>query len=600
MATKTASNMAAVLDTTKKFPLSKTLASIFPYDTLGFTRRIKVSDTIDIVSPDLCDDVLNYIGPSLEEYKGCDIIDIHPGACLWSQKLHDFLKPRRHLLMEPDQRYYEPFVEPLLTTPGSTYRHTLLSGAHPKEYFSSYEQIFNDEELLYKKKPLAAGDPQLRKPNKSILVTGTLSRRYRDKRSHINHVNHANMLLNHMVHASQTNSLFHVHGLVRMLFWHPDISRTSVIPGMASIRSGFSAALDAAADLVEVAGRDRSIYMDEDEHENRLSGKYRKPDLEILSAENVMEKMERKGMHMPACRQPILYKAALQRKGLSPAERADTLRAQPIAHLPEDFSLPEALDAHEERLKNFCKVVLRTTKSPREVLDFPYKYKFPESATKTLKEKERARIGPFMDIWGDHLALEVVLAKQKSKSPDKVSAEVEQKLRRLAVQLREAFLHKNMIAKQSRVHAQSMVNEAHAFDTKMLAHDRRPYETLVVESNEFWPRFGMFLLDIQPRQENMADEVMSAVTASTTMRELVTALFQLHASSVAVALDRMAPNAAQDLLPQAPSIMDASKGGRLDAEDMTVRMLTRDMIRELTSAYLEWPFKPDSTEDGGT
>ena len=66
------------------------------------------------------DDIIGYLAPSLEAYKGCTVIDVHPGACLWSSKLHDFLKPKRHVLMEPEMLYYDAFMKPLLDQPGST------------------------------------------------------------------------------------------------------------------------------------------------------------------------------------------------------------------------------------------------------------------------------------------------------------------------------------------------------------------------------------------------------------------------------------------------------------------------------------------------
>ncbi|KAF4535259.1 S-adenosyl-l-methionine-dependent methyltransferase [Lasiodiplodia theobromae] len=83
-------------------------------------RKGATATRADIVSPALCDDILSYIGPSLEKYKNCDIVDVNPGAGLWSSKIHDFLKPRRHLLLEVDD-FYTPCLQPLLDAPGSKY-----------------------------------------------------------------------------------------------------------------------------------------------------------------------------------------------------------------------------------------------------------------------------------------------------------------------------------------------------------------------------------------------------------------------------------------------------------------------------------------------
>ena len=81
---------------------------------------------VNIVSDKLCDDILSYIGPSLERHRGCDIVDLYPGAGEWSSKLNQFLQPRSHVLLEPDADLYRPFLQPLLDQPGTT---LLPSGA---------------------------------------------------------------------------------------------------------------------------------------------------------------------------------------------------------------------------------------------------------------------------------------------------------------------------------------------------------------------------------------------------------------------------------------------------------------------------------------
>lgn len=66
------------------------------------------------------DDILTFVKPSLERHVGCDLVDIYPGAGLWSSKLHDALQPRSHILLEPDEELYRPFLEPLLAKKGAT------------------------------------------------------------------------------------------------------------------------------------------------------------------------------------------------------------------------------------------------------------------------------------------------------------------------------------------------------------------------------------------------------------------------------------------------------------------------------------------------
>lgn len=540
------------------------------------------------------DDILNYIGHTLEEHKGCDIIDIHPGSCLWSQKLHDFLKPRRHLLMEPEDRYRELFIEPLLNKPGSTYRHTTLSGAHPKSYFESYEQIFNDD-LLPKRDPLQPGDPKLRQPNNSLLVTGTLSRRYRSVRGKINNVHTANLLLNHMVQASQTNSLFHKYGLVRMLFWHPEDTKVTSLPEMVVTRNGYGVSMEVAADLVEVAGKDRFTKEDAEQDKKRQLYRFRYPELDQASADRVVERMETKGMHMPVHRQNTLHKKALERKEDMSKVRTETRQLDPI-HVIENVSLDEAISLHEKKFKEFSAIVTKPSKT-KQSLQLPYQYKFPAEARATFTENDCSRLGPYMDLWGTQLALEGAIAEKKAQAADSVPTELEEQVRRLATELRDLFMDKvALLSAQKQGRAISLQNEVQAFHTNLLAHDRRPYEALTLQDDEFWPQFSMFLVDIQPRNAHLSDDLFSPIEANNALRTLVSNLWQLSASSVSTAMDRVGANAANDLIPSVPDLTDASKGGRSSVDDLTVRLLTREMIEQLTSVYLEWPFRPPTDE----
>lgn len=60
------------------------------------------------------------------------------------------------------------------------------------------------------------------------------------------------------------------------------------------------------------------------------------------------------------------------------------------------------------------------------------------------------------------------------------------------------------------------------------------------------------------------------------------------------ALDSM-QHSLSDIIKDCPSLTDGSKGGRLSMKHFRVRMLTTEMLEELTKAYLEWPFKAEGT-----
>jgi transcription factor 1 len=59
------------------------------------------------------DDILKRLSPYLLRKPAVDILDLWPGGGLWSSKINDLLKPRRHVLIEPDLKTFKPLLQPL-------------------------------------------------------------------------------------------------------------------------------------------------------------------------------------------------------------------------------------------------------------------------------------------------------------------------------------------------------------------------------------------------------------------------------------------------------------------------------------------------------
>lgn len=64
------------------------------------------------------------MAPYLGRNPPVDIIDLWPGAGLWSSKVHEFLKPRHHVLIEPEIDIYGPLLKELVAKDPS---YTLMS-----------------------------------------------------------------------------------------------------------------------------------------------------------------------------------------------------------------------------------------------------------------------------------------------------------------------------------------------------------------------------------------------------------------------------------------------------------------------------------------
>ncbi|XHG09590.1 hypothetical protein AWENTII_012638 [Aspergillus wentii] len=91
-----------------KYPLTSTINKCFPQ-----SAKKRGVHKADIVSDKLCDDILQRVSPFLRNKPPVDIIDLWPGAGLWSSKVNDFLNPRRHVLVEPNLASFESILKPL-------------------------------------------------------------------------------------------------------------------------------------------------------------------------------------------------------------------------------------------------------------------------------------------------------------------------------------------------------------------------------------------------------------------------------------------------------------------------------------------------------
>jgi transcription factor 1 len=59
------------------------------------------------------DQIVQRVAPYLRQTTPVDILDLWPGSGLWSSKINDFLRPRRHVLVEPDLDIWGEFLHPL-------------------------------------------------------------------------------------------------------------------------------------------------------------------------------------------------------------------------------------------------------------------------------------------------------------------------------------------------------------------------------------------------------------------------------------------------------------------------------------------------------
>lgn len=490
--------------------------------------------------------------------------------------------------MEPENRYYDPFIKPLLDRPDSTYRHTPLSGAHPYSYWDNYRTVMSDPDLLPSRPALSMDDPKRRQLDPSILLIGNLARRYK-LRQRSQSVNFSSLILQHMAWAGLTNEMIHTHGLVRMLWWGLEAENSLLFPVTEVARHSINAAFSLGTTINEVVG---VVPPDELTDSGLRKIRKRSEVMRALATSNVSRSMREKQMQLPEKRGHFSAKAnADSEKAVSPlvptASTADELRAE--------------VDGAFARLRSLSSVIIPRGKSAPGHDQFLESIEFPQVDPVS---KEYPTVGKHVSrvlaIGGDMglrvVKLEASLKALEDKKEDSASLDtLRHRIRKLDDDFR-AWLEAPGRPKEPVEH---MLDEQISFFSSppLLATEAREYEPLQAKDHEFWPRYPMMLLDMVPKTRELSvPDLADAKESVRVCQMLLKTLLEVRAQPLPWALDRLAPNAAQDLIPHVPAITDPRKGGRLNPNNVRTRMLSEAMIDELVKAWIEWPFKPSTLE----
>ena len=498
--------------------------------------------------------------------------------------------------MEPEERYYEPFIKPLLDRNGSAYRHTTLPGAHPNSYWDNYREVLEDTALLPPRPQLASDDPRRREFDPSLLVIGNLWRRYK-VRSLSRVLNYAPLVLQHMTYGALTESTFQGSGLVRMLWWVPEACKLEVFAESVMQRSSFNVGLDMGAKVTEVAGVTPVASM--------LRPKGRADDgykaAGATSQRNAEEAMRSSGMTLPSDREQLSTN--------EPNVNAVPERPSPLVARHYDLSeLENAIQTAQRRLRLVVAIArLGTIRKPASELQEAFaSLEYPECAERVnfrraggsmavKSEYMERKVTVLFDLNLRLVNIEASLKDLEDQGIDKEAlSQAKENVLQLDGELQEEFEDLGDMY-------QDMLNIL--IDTTISSHlsqpivpaDSKAYKPFAIEDHEVWPKYGIMLLDIVPKGRDLSvPDLADRKEGTRVCQELLKYLFGHRAKPVTWALDRIAPNAAQDLIPQVPAITDPRKGGRLNPDRMRVRMLSEQMVEGLVKAFVEWPFRPES------
>jgi transcription factor 1 len=396
--------------------------------------------------------------------------------------------------------------------------------------------------------PSHANQPQ--EPNDTLLVTANIATF--PKKALFSFDSPATMLLYQLMTSIRTSSLLQRYGLVRMLIWTNDEQKHRVLPRSLQGRKRFAFETELSCEWVhEVAGYDdpqsNSLYL-------------RDEWLNLESAADTVQRMKEQGITTPIGRETRL---------LSAVEADRSIIGRQLAGFnPPNISRP---------FKKELEAV--------EAAGADAKARLVDLRRRSEYDARDAKL--YMELLHEQ---EAVLALDPA-SPEFAAADRA---------FNERFDH---IKKNQRNEFHNIRDCYHLFRHQpfpAMLWDRRAYEPLAVQLEEFYPNAPCTLLDIQPKAMNplLTQFGANSSRSGDTSNYLLQAMFKQPAQPVlGRAMDGVWPGFA-DMADRAkglcPSLYDPKLGGSAmtDHGSLSIRALNERQWAELVGAWMEWPFRP--------
>ena len=448
---------------------------------------------------------------------------------------------------------------------------------------------------------LAVADPHRMELNPKVLVIGNLARRY-DAAHFAKSVDFPSIVLHQMGYDVLSKQYLQRSGLVRMLWWVPEMYKPMVFSCNApSNRSNFNVRLGLAANVTEVAGVSPIDQMVDRRHAISVHRK-RLGAFDDANANAVAKRMHETGLLIPEGRE-------IQKKP-SPSRDPDRDPAivSPFERTAESAgALQSKLDGTLTRIEDLATWVLGPGRSPSISLTESYKvacesFEYPQCPAAAKQYKKHSpvseeRVTVLMDLGLRLINIEAGFKQLE----ERISKQASLDDLRLGILSLDKKFNKllDLGAKFTARAARELIEDQISFHLSppLMALDRRSYEPLQAESSDFWPNYDLYLMDMVPKRTDISvPDLADSREATAFCADLVKLLFGNTNQPLALALNRIGINAGKDLIPMVPAITDARKGGRLNPDNLKVRMVTEEMIVGLVKAFFEWPFRPQSWE----
>ncbi|KAL8942462.1 MAG: hypothetical protein Q9216_001662 [Gyalolechia sp. 2 TL-2023] len=519
---------------------------------------------IDIVSPSLCNDALKHLGPSLQAYEGCTIIDINPGLGLWSSKVHDFVKPKQHILAEPPASPFLPHLKPLANQLNSRYH--LLDWPE--------EDVWSPDRYIAEGLLPPFDNSKSKTPSHSILILAN-TRIQADKGGEQARTTTAYHKLRHWCDDISLNTGFHAGGPVRMLLWFPEKEKRTIIPRTIQYRSTLSLFLEMTSHAREIVCAEESLV-----------GKMKMRDkgTDLMSGQRVAQRMQETGIMIPDGRQIQLYEqlggndkgSHTPSTGVRIREWHKELHDLQQRFRSGDFVQADGMDVGIiKRLSNGARLT-------------------PEYARLVELERNLKHIAKRAKMTEELLQDQNQIDSLDAQANDSNLGESRQAALQAEVQERKSLLQervKNTSGSHTRDEFKNLKDERKAYgqNPPLLQWDQRKADPIKAYNAEFHPEKGLCLIDVEKKRT--LPYPMSAMQW-TFFSVLMAALWKQPTENLS-ALNNIAPGAFEAITPHVPALTDPGRGGERDLLDLPVNRLTPEMAYGIMTAWLDWPFQPD-------
>lgn len=540
------------------------------------------------------DNILDRLRPSLPAPGTCDLIDVYPGAGIWSQKIHDILKPRRHIIVQPDLKLSSTNFSPLLDAPNSKYRHA-----------THLEDVLDPAQGFLSRYPPpdspSSSTPNRTQLNPNLLMTVNLSG---PKIFHHGYKGTVSKLfINNLWHShwGQRGDLYR-NGMFRILAWIPHEDKFVLVPHSVALRRRQSILLEATTTVHELAA---PSSLDR----KHVGMGQRFADIDLEDHRRVRAASKAAGILMPKSRQQPLPLPSLTTLSPIKAIRQNAAFASDAKWVPEFIELDTYARAHhpqkyEAVLKRLHaqsqppksdgpepKVVLGIKQNDPFLLDHPKGMEWRRLLAR-IHTEHKTRLRAIYLVNQQRLLerewKDAILAAPGNSLDTLSQTKFQERADLLAVKLKK-------LAKNNKIFAEKAIDDYRAYDhrPRVLAWNNRAAEPLLVCKNEFSsPNKQMALFDFVPKADltYRLDNAEKQICFGHLM-----SLVSIYSSkSVYHVCSMIVSGGVDDFIRTIKDIDDPTKGGWYDPKMLRIRSLPTDLFVEIALAFERWPFRPTS------